>query len=400
MNVRNVMNTTTADREAFDAIARIDPVLCDCVPAADAMDFPDDTLLHAGPPFLPGRTVPPPVLNSAAATIVFEGWAADRREALAMLADRSIRLEAAQDHRCVVPLAAVLSPSQSVQVVRDAYDRVAPTFAAFNGGTGPCVRLGLPGPEVVEHLRWLNGPFADAVRLAMKQRIHLLPIADQALVAGDDCHGRTPAATRLLLDAMRVDEDSDAHRFIAASPSFFLNLWMAAVKGMLSAAEGVAGSSVVTALAGNGVDAGIQLAGRPGVWHRVPASPPVGALLPSFAGGVALPAIGDSAVVDAFGLGAMAFAHSPAQEEALGRFMPAPAAELAAALLYGPHPALPESGARFGLAARTVVDAGRQPVVALGLLDATGVHGRIGGGVWTVPADLFTTAMRAMTLAA
>ena len=175
---------------------------------------------------------------------------------------------------------------------------------------------------------------------------------------------------------------------------------MAAVKSMLSGADGIAGSAVVTALAGNGVEAGLQLAGRPGVWHCAPASRPVGALLPQFADGTALPAIGDSAVVDAFGLGAMAFEHSPAQQEALGRFMPTPAHELAVALLHGPHPRLPRSRARFGLSARAVVETGRQPAVALGIVDATGRSGRIGGGIWTVPGELFTTALDALPVVA
>ncbi|WP_129559470.1 oxamate carbamoyltransferase subunit AllG family protein, partial [Bordetella pertussis] len=69
----------------------------------------------------------------------------------------------AQDHRCVVPLAAILSPSQHVQVVRDA----------------------------AEHLRWLNGPFAEQLRAGCEAGIDLVELADQALAAGDDCHGRT-----------------------------------------------------------------------------------------------------------------------------------------------------------------------------------------------------------------
>ncbi|MEK0096889.1 hypothetical protein WKH26_20220, partial [Bordetella pertussis] len=61
-----------------------------------------------------------------------------------------------------------------------------------------------------------------------------------------------------------------------------------------------------------------------------------------------LPAIGDSAVVEALGLGAMAMAHSPAQQQALGAYMPEPAAALGAALLGPAHPAFERSHPRMG----------------------------------------------------
>jgi hypothetical protein len=79
--------------------------------------------------------------------------------------------------------------------------------------------------------------------------------------------------------------------------------------------------------------------------------------------------------------------------------MPAPAHELAQTLLHGPHPRLPLSQARFGLSAQAVRESGRQPVVALGMVDATGRNGRIGGGIWTVPTELFFPALDAMAVA-
>ena len=46
--------------------------------------------------------------------------------------------------------------------------------------------------------------------------------------------------------------------FIAGNDHFFLNISMAACKSMLDAAHGVAASSMVTAMARNGVEFGIR----------------------------------------------------------------------------------------------------------------------------------------------
>jgi hypothetical protein len=383
---------TPADALAFDAITRVRPRLVDLRPAGEAIDFPERTLLHAGPAFESPAAVPPPVANSAAAALMFEGWAEDRPQALAMLSAGEVRLAPAQDHRCAVPLASVLSPSQQVQVVHDAADTARPAHAPLNGGSGPALRLGLPGPEVVAHLRWLNGPFAEAIRAACRRGIDLLPIADQALADGDDCHGRTQAATALLLQAFDLPP-GEAQQFLSNSPSFFLNLWMAAVKCMLGAAEGVPGSAFVTAMGGNGVHMGLQLAGRPGRWTTAASSPPVGKLEDGTIEADRLPAIGDSALIEAFGLGAMAFAHAPLQQQALGAWLPEPPEQLARALLWDVHPAFIASHARCGLSARTVADTGKAPVVALGVLDAQGRRGRIGGGIWQASAAHFAHAL-------
>ncbi|WP_076998058.1 DUF1116 domain-containing protein [Variovorax sp. KK3] len=384
--------TSEQDEQAFGAIARVQPRLVDLRPAAEVVAFPPRTVLHAGPPFEQPSAVPAPVANSAAAAVVFEGWAHHRDEALALLALGDVRLAPAQDHRCAVPLASVLSPSQQVQVVHDAAGHTRPAFAPLNGGSGPALRLGLPGPEVVAHLRWLNGAFADALRERCRSGIDLLPIADRALAEGDDGHGRTVAATALLAQAL-APLPAQASGYLAESPGFFLNLWMAAVKCMLGAAEGVEGSTVVTAMGGNGVHMGLQLAARPGHWVLAPSSPPDGRLDAGIDAADRLPAIGDSALVEAFGLGAMAFGHSPAQREALGAFLPEPADQLARALLWKPHPAFTQSNARFGLSAQAVLKTGKAPVVALGILDRHGRRGRIGGGIFQAAVAHFERAL-------
>ena len=85
---------------------------------------------------------------------------------------------------------------------------------------------------------------------------------------GDEVHNRNAAASGLLfkrlapaLLALRRAARAASRRaleFIAGNDHFFLNLSMAACKAMLDAAHGVPGSSMVTAMARNGVNFGIR----------------------------------------------------------------------------------------------------------------------------------------------
>ena len=88
---------------------------------------------------------------------------------------------------------------------------------------------------------------------------------------------------------------------------------MAAAKCASLAAAGAAGSTVVSLMARNGVEVGIQLAGLPGRWFTAPAAPVEDALLRDGYGAAdAALDIGDSAVIECVGLGGMALGAAPA----------------------------------------------------------------------------------------
>lgn len=383
-----------ADVSAIARIASSRPQLVGIELAKDVLVFQDKTLLHAGPP-LPTGIFPTPLLNSAAAASVYEGWASSFSDANAKILSGSIKLASAQDFRCVVPLASVLSPSQFVQVVEDHEGPGLRSYSSLNGGSGAALRLGLAGDKVVSHLEWLNSTLAECLLEMDFSAFNLIPIADKALTQGDDCHGQTQAGTRLLIEAF-IERgaklaSASAFEFLRSSPSFFLNLWMAASKCMLGAAEGIDGSAVITAIGGNGHSAGLQLSGLPGIWTSVKVSPPDG---PIHLTASALPVIGDSCVVEAFGLGAMAMNYSPAQQQALSHHLSTTPRVLARKLLSRVHPGFPMSGARFGTSARTILGSKMNLVVALGILDKSGQDGRIGAGIWHVPRCLVTSAMQ------
>lgn len=387
--------------QALAAVSACHPTLTAIRRGAECVAFPEKTILHAGPAFRDGR-IAMPIRNSAKVAAVFEGWAADFEDADARIESGEIRLAPAQDFNVMVPLASVASPGMWLQEVKGDHAQagVLAAYSPLNGGSGAAMRFGQCGPQVLAHLRWLNGGFGQALCDALREPMRLVSIARQAIEQGDDCHGRTQAATALLVQALyeqapALRANAEWAGFLRDSPSFFLNLWMAACKVLAQAAV-LPGSDVITALGANGVDFGLQLGGMPGKWWTAPATPPVGSLQAGRSASDALPAIGDSALVDAFGFGCMALHHAPAQHDALAPFMPGDSRDLGARILLGVHEGF--GALRLGTAssASRMAAGGQALPIALGILDREGELGRLGGGIAQVPMDLVRQAVGAL----
>ena len=387
-----------ADTKSLNALLAVDPVWVDLAPAQEAFGLANNMILHAGPPFS-GDNICKPVVNSAAMAVLYEGWAKTEEEAENLVFSGEILLCPAQDYGVVVPLASVLTSSMAVHVVADSRNTANRVYAPLNGGSGPALRLGMAGRPVVEHLKWLNSDLAQYLRTSAKTGINTIKIADEALARGDDCHGRTIEATKLLVKEITHAAGTGSKRiqdFFDSSPGFFLNLWMAASKCILTGADEIPDCSVIVALGGNGVDVGLKISGLPDRWFTAPASPPTGSLDPGRTLEDRLGAIGDSAVVDALGLGAMTMHLAPAQEEALGKFMPESSEALGRKIMSHIHPEFSRSHPRTGLTARQVAQVQSSLAVSLGIIDREGKHGRIGGGISVVPMEIFIRALKAL----
>ncbi|MEM7171703.1 MAG: DUF1116 domain-containing protein [Pseudomonadota bacterium] len=397
------VSLSDADQKALDRILSVRPAWVDTRRASEAVALPKNTLLHAGPAFDRTVEITRPILNSACVAAVFEDLAGDFAAAEAAIMAGDIVLRPAQDFGVVTPLAGVVSSSVWLHQVADKSMPSHHCFSPLNGGNGPATRLGLLSDAALAHFRWVNGPFCDALRYAFDRQaptggIDLIPIVAEALRQGDDGHGRTAAATALLLETLSpaIDEQAASRAFLEDGPSFFLNIWMAACKCILSAAEGISNSSLVTASGGNGARTGVQLAGQPGRWFTHDAAPPNGNLGEADPDR-ALGAIGDSAIVDMAGFGAMSMSFAPVQRDALLPFAPAGALDLPAQLLSGFHPAFDELDFRMGLCAAAVVSQEVVPIISLGILDKRGEAGRLGGGIFQVPLALFQDALAGLS---
>jgi len=400
-----------ADHNAVVKVMRADPVWLGMTTADAAFKLPSNTLLHAGPPFEDIQQIPKPIMNSACVAAVFEGIAADFDVAQSMITNGEIKLKPAQDYSVVTPLAAVVSASMPVHRI-DGSGGNGPVYAPINGGSRPSLRLGLRSDAVLSHIRWLNSTFAQLLEASFTSStnklrdtgVPLIPLAVQGLIGGDDCHGRTVVANKLMMDAalepgLRKQLDADTLEFIETSPSLFLNVWMAASKFIMSSVEGMNDASFVTAVAGNGVNVGIQVAGLPGRWFVANATAPVGSFDIDVPITRAIGAIGDSAVVEGLGLGAMAVRHAPEQLKQFKNYLPENLDSRVTQLLSGEHEALSTLGQKLGLCARTVVSVGSTPVVALGIIDKLGEKGRLGAGIYEMPIEPFAQAVEALDAA-
>lgn len=395
------MTLHPADQLAFDKAMVTQPVWNRFNTAADALDLPQNVLLHAGPAFSALDQITAPILNSACVAAVYEGVARDFDQAEAMIMAREIVLKPAQDHDVVTPLAAVVSASMPLHTVYDAWRGLQRVYAPINAGSRPAMRMGLRSEAVLHHIRWLNTRFRDVLQNGIAEGIALVPLAVIGLLGGDDCHGRTHVATEALVAELRdrtrgAFADEDTLEFMATSPSLFLNLWMAATKCMMKLAEGIEGSSFVTAAGGNGREVGIQVSGLPGHWFTIPADPPKGRFDVDLPLNRALGAIGDSAVVEAFGLGAMAIQLSPTQKMNFATYLPDDSQARSAALSVGSHPYFRALDVRLGSTARGAVASGTGPIIGLGILDRLGKAGRLGGGIYDMPVTPFAKAMEAL----
>lgn len=384
-----------SDITALKKVHSVSPKLRGHRRARDVLDIDINVLLHAGPAFASPSLVTKPILNSASAALVFEGIAHNFEEAGKLILSGEVVLAPAQDYGVVVPLAGVVSSSMWLHEIVDASGGAPSAYSPLNGGNGPAMRLGQFNDDVIAHFHWLNSELMDAIASAHSQDIDLISIGARALERGDDCHGRTAAGTNILLEKWRpkIESFPTAYEFLCNSPMFFLNLWMAACKCMLSGAVNTNHSSLITAAGANGFEYGIQVAGIPGKWFIGRSTPPKGDI-GQFSPDRALGSIGDSAIVDIAGFGAMALSLAPEQQKAFGQFIPDDAFELPQSLLPKIHSEFGDLNIRVGMNARTVKAMGKTPIVALGILDKQGFAGRLGGGIFRYAPDVFDTICR------
>jgi len=322
---------------------------------------------------------PTPLRNSVATALVFEGKVPDLEAANALITSGSISLRPAQDFGVVTPLAAVVSPSMIVAIVEDRMTGKR-RYSPLNDGVGPqAQRFGRSDIDVVARLRDIHAGCGPAFVASFGDPIDLLAIAAQSLKNGDETHGRVGIGSSELarLAELRHGKDHAITRYLAGAPHGFLNVWMAGVAVMLAAAEGEAGSTLIVGAGGNGVDFGIRLADGPSIWRSGPALPP----LPG-----SLNAIGDSAVIDGAGLGALALDAAPQMAADLG----VPAIGAPANWLAALHPVL---GRRIGLDAAAIahsISGGEAPPsVCLAALDMHGHRGMIGRGLSPHPLGCY-----------
>ena len=398
---------------ALERVLACEPRLVGVRPAGEVVpDLTGDLILHAAPPtrFSEACELLQGGLVGAA---LFEGLAASEAEAERRLEAGEIRLGAAQDHGAMAGGVGSISASLPVMVVEDARSG-ARSFHFLMEGFGRTLVLGMWDEEVGARLAWFRdelGPALDASIRAL-DGVDLLPLMAESLRRGDELHNRNAAATSMLAEQLArgfaragvaAELQERAFELMAANPQFFVPCSLAVSRLALMAAEGIAGSSLVTACGANGRECGIQVAGLPGRWFTAPAEVPTGVLLPGFAAEDAGPGCGDSLLVECFGLGASVLPAAPALWPVLGVDEPRARRirDDALQIALGEHPALRvpvlgDGGAPVGVDARRVVETGIRPVIDIVMVHPERGRGMVGFGLTSPPLACFEQAVEAL----
>jgi hypothetical protein len=400
--------THAANEQAVSAMHAVRARLVGVRPAREVVPGLGEgrVLLHAGPPIEVERMCGP-MQGALMGAAIFEGWASDGDEALALLRSGAIAVSPCHHHQAVGPMAGVVAPSMPVVVVEDDGRRA---FASLNEGLGKVLRFGAYDAEVIGRLTWMRevlGPVLDAA-LSRSGPVDVTSLVAQALMMGDEGHNRNVAATSLftrrLAPAIAVQPAGvEVLDFLAANDHFMLNVSMAAAKLATDAAIGISGSTVVTAMSRNGVEFGLRVAGTGEQWFTSPVGPADGLFFPGYTIEDANPDLGDSAITETLGIGGFAMAASPAITQFVGG---TPDDALATTrsmrrITVRPHPAysipsLNFTGAPSGIDVLRVLDTGVLPVINTGIAHRLAGIGQIGAGIVTAPPEVFVKAVHGL----
>jgi hypothetical protein len=403
-----------ANRSAVERILAAEPVLCDVRRAGELIAEleAERLLLHAGPP-LAWEAMCGPLRGAICGAIVFEGWAADLASAEKLAAAGGVRFAPNHHYGAVGPMTGITTKSMPLLVVenRASGNRA---YCTLNEGLGKVMRFGGNDAEVLARLAWLREGFGPLLGKALREAkgIALNPLIARGLAMGDEMHQRNVACTSLLLRALAPSIARAAtekglleksFEFIGGNDQFFLNVAMAMAKAILDPARGIADSTVVTAMCRNGTDFGIRVAGLGDEWFTAPVEMPRGLYFPGFSAADANPDIGDSAILEAIGLGAFAMAAAPAVAGFVGAggFSDALSytrtmSELA--LARNPKwaiPALEFAGTAAAIDIRRVVETGIAPAINTGIAHRRAGVGQVGAGVARAPLACFDKALTA-----
>jgi hypothetical protein len=397
-----------ANGEAVRRLLAADPVLVDVAPASEAVPgMRDRLILHSGPP-VDWQRMCGAQRGAAIGMAVFEGWAKDAAEAERLLASGEVGFEPNHHHGTVGPMAGTITSNMWVFVVENrafgnkARCRQVESFQQFGDWS----------PKALEALaKWRDswGPSLRAVVRALGG-IPLKPLIVKALQMGDELHNRVVASSSLFANVVAPELAKaglptgrllDALYYTGNHPFLFLALSMAAAKSVTDPARGIPYSTVVTAMARNGTEFGIQVSGLDGEWFTAPSPRVEGLYQPGFSASDAGLDMGDSAITECAGWGGFVIGGAPGilsfvggtPEQALGwsRDMRSICAGRSPDYLL---PALGFEGTAVGIDVRKVVQTGILPVIDTAIAHREPGHPIIGAGITRPPMECFTRALK------
>ena len=404
-----------ANRQAVTAMMEARPQVVGIGLAADDLGLGRRQFLHSGPP-IDWERASGPLRGALIGALLFEGEADTPEEAEAICAAGEIELAPCHSRAAVGPMAGVISPSMPLYVLEDeGTGRRA--YSNLNEGLGKVLRMGAYAPEVVERLHWMKAVLAPVLAATLDRHgpVDVRALLAQALQMGDEGHNRNRAGSALFLRELAgdliesghpTDEVAQVVRFVDGNEHFVLNIVMPAAKVAADLARDLPGSTMVVAMARNGTDFGIQTSGTGDAWFTAPANTPKGILFAGYTDDDVNPDIGDSTIMETYGIGGFAMACAPA----IVRFVGGSAALAQEKTRSMYEITLAESpflqiapldfrGSPTGIDATRVVTTGLVPAVNTGMAGRIAGTGQVGAGLVDPPMACFHQAVEALAAA-
>lgn len=406
-------NLEVANQQVIDRMRDSQPFLVDVVPAKSVIPVLNTrTLLHAGPP-IQYHEMTGPMQGSCVGAAIFEGWATNEGDARRMLEAGEVQFVPCHHVHAVGPMGGITSGNMAVLVVRNkADDTVA--YCTMNEGIGKVLRFGAFNEEVVNRLHWMADALGPTIAKAVKQTadgINLNVIISKAITMGDEFHQRNIAGSLLLLkelvpliDALEMsrEDKQSVIKFLVDTDQFFLNVMMAIGKSIVDYARKHQEGTIVTTMTRNGKDFGVRIAGMGDEWFTAPVNTPNGLYFTGYSEKDASPDIGDSAITETVGVGAMATVAAPAVTRFVGSgggYDDALAISNEmnqVCMSNNPNWSIPNwnfKGACLGIDARKVVATGITPLINTGIAHREAGVGQVGAGTAHAPLACFEKAL-------
>lgn len=399
-----------ANTQCVEKMMEAHPITVGVARAIDVIPgMRQDLFLHAGPPITWERMAGP-MKGAVIGALLFEGKASTPEEAEAIAKSGKIHFEPCHHHSAVGPMAGLISSSMLVYVVENK-THGNKAYSGLNEGRGKVLRMGAYSEEVLTRLRWMNDTLGPTLDAALKDcgGVDIRALLGKALHMGDDGHNRLDAASLLFTTALapsivRTARDTktaaEIIQFLANNALSILNPVMAACKTMTDAGRNIEGSTIVTVMARNGTDFGIQVSGLGDQWFTGPAGMVKALYFPGFTEKDANPDIGDSTITETAGIGGFAMAGAPA----IVTFISGTPKDAINTTLdmyeitYAEHkyftiPALDFRGTPTGIDIRKVIEKNMLPRLNTGVAHKDPGIGQVGAGVVSPPMNIFEDAL-------
>jgi hypothetical protein len=367
-------------------------------------------ILHSGPPVTWDRMCGPQ-RGAVIGALIYEGLAKSPEEAEKLAASGDIEFDPCHHHSTVGPMAGVVSASMPV-IITENKENGNRAYNTLNEGIGKVLRMGAYSEEVINGLKWLENVQYPVLKRAINKagELDLKNIMVQALGMGDELHNRSRAASYILFAriapyiAETMKDPSETHevlRFMEENIHTFLGFAMTSAKCSLDAIRDIEGCSIVTVMSRNGTDFGIQVSGTGSEWFTAPAAVPDVLLFPGFTKEDVNPDIGDSSILETYGVGGFAIAAAPAIIQFVGGNVQESIRRTKSMyeITVGENdtftvPFLDFRGSPTGIDIRKVIETGTLPFIDTGVAHREPGVGQVGAGLVEAPQQCFEKALR------